>query len=297
MGSLRKMLVLESSDLLLLDEGDRFLVGELENDGAAQGVGLLGLFWRSEIGGMFPECVACPIEEMEIPELETESLVTTAAIRVAAAAPGAVRICLLDSETGEEFPFENGLLEIPLIEGRLEYAWRVCAENSRGNRVARDLTLSVSPAEKAFAVTKDLFPLKVFAQSDRLTFGARLASETGRQLCRSEVSGCRAVVYRLQKNSRGTGRAACHTHGGAGVPVPLASFADRLDASFPWRRDRIGGNFRYTPPVPLGEFCGPRGAYDVAFTVTLKNGTEIVFEYSILVGGRAGTDERNIPFG
>lgn len=289
------MLFLDSSDLLVLDEGDRFLAGELDNDGAAGGVGTLGLYWRSPIGGTRPDRVTCPIEEMEPPELKTEVSVTTVAVRVTASAAGASEMTLTDLDTEIAVPFDGGAAEMPVTGNRRVYRLRAAALNSRGSAVAADLTVYAAAGETKFCVTKDLFPLAVFAPDEMLVFGARIADTAGRPLDRAEIERCSVTVYRQVRNSRGVGRVPAPTPFGAETEVPLTAFLDRPDPAAPWRRDRLGGNFRYAAPVPLAEFCGGRGVYDAVFRVTPRAGNPFRFAYSILAGGKGDAEELNIP--
>lgn len=278
------MLLLESSDLLFLDGEDRFPVGRLDNDGAAAGLGLLGLYWRSPIGGSAPERVDCRIEELEVPELETTSEVTTVALRVRAAAPGATEICLVDLGTGQEVSFQGGLAEIALTAGRYDYAFRVVARNSRSAAITAEGEVSVPSRQTRFFAVKNLFPLIVFMPQARLTFAARLTTRQGRPLERGEVASCVCRVYRLVRNLNGKGRVPCDSRFGVGAEVPLSAFDGEITTAFPWRRDNVGGNFRYGMPEPLATFCGKAGLYDVVFTVRLKNGASFSFGFSLPVG-------------
>ena len=283
------MLVLESSDHLLLDAGDRFPVGALDNDGAADGTGVLGLFWSRAIGGAAPDRVTCPIEELEPPAPEFSAEVTAEAVVVRGGAPGAVRITVYDLDRDGQPAAaaeiaDAGEVEMPLESGRTEYRLRAAVCNSRGAELAEELTVRTPEAEIRFRAVKDPPPLKFFSPDEKITFGARLTvCPGGRLLRRDEVDSCRCAVYRLVKNSRGTGRVPCNTPFGAGAELPMSVFSDALSADPPWRRDAAGGNFLYAPDVPLAGFCGGPGFYDVVFTLRLKNGGSLSFEFSVPV--------------
>ncbi len=288
------MLLLESSDRLILNSGDRFLVGELDNDGAADGTGRLGLFWRAPIGGAAPDRVSCPIEELETPVPEFDAVVTTTAVVVRGSARGAVRLTVRDADAADPdgtAPLADraiadaGETAVPLDAfpaGRTVYRLAASLANSRGSALSR-LIAAAAPAERVrFRTVKDPLPLKFFAPDDRPSFAARLiAYPGGRILRRDEIASCRCTVYRLIKNSRGIGRAPCGTPFGSGVELPLSTVSDAASASPPWRRDAIGGNFRWTPDAPLGDICGGPGFYDVVFTVKVQCGGSIRFTFSI----------------
>ena len=293
------MLLLESDDRLFLDAGDRFPVGRLDNDGAADGAGLLGLFWRAAVGGSAPERVTCGIEELETPEPEFSTEASPAGVLLRASAVGAARMAAFDAENGgallaEAEIADAGQVALPLTEGRNVFRLRAAVYNTRGSELAREITVAAPSAPIRFFAVKDPFPLKIFEPTESLSFAARLAACGGRLLRRDEVRLCRCTVLRLVKNSRGVGRVPCHTRFGEGVEVPLDVFVDTLSAAAPWRRDRIGGNFRWTPGVTLDEMCGGAGIYDVIFTVVLVGGRSIEFEFSIPVGRRR--NRRRFPF-
>lgn len=135
------MLVLDSSDHLLLDPGDRFAVGAFDNDGAADGTGVLGLFWSRAVGGSAPERVTCPVEELEPPKAAFSAETTTLAVIVRGSAPGAVRLAADDLDHGgiraaETDIDDAGEIAVPLERGRTEYRLRAAVYNSRGAGVA-----------------------------------------------------------------------------------------------------------------------------------------------------------------
>ena len=138
------MLLLESGDRLHLDSGDRFLVGELDNDGAADGTGVLGLFWRAPIGGSAPESAACPIEELEPPEPEFSAEVSNAGVVLHASARGAVRLAVFDADGGallaETAIADAGRVALPPFEGGGVRRLRAAVYNSRGAELARTVT-------------------------------------------------------------------------------------------------------------------------------------------------------------
>ncbi len=292
------MLHLESGDRLYLDSGDRFLVGELDNDGAADGTGVLGLFWRAPIGGSAPESAACPIEELETPEPEFSAEVSNAGVVLRASARGAVRLAVFDADGGallaETAIADAGRVALPPFEGGGVLRLRATVYNSRGAELARTVTAGAPDEAARFFAVKDPFPPKVFAPEESLSFAARLTARGGRLLRRGEAASCRCTVWRLVKNSRGIGRVRCGTRFGAGVGVPLSALSDELSAAAPWRRDGVGGNFRWTPDAALAEMCGGPGVYDVVFTVALRAGGSFEFEFSILVGRRRNRGTR--PF-
>ena len=291
------MLVLESSDRLLLETGDRFPVGALDNDGAAGGTGVLGLWWSRAVGGAAPERVTCPVEELEPPAPEFSAEVTAAAIIVRGSAPGAVRLAVSDLGRGgrpaETDIADTGEIAVPLESGRTEYRLRAAVRNSRGAELAEELTVGTPGTAVRLRAVKDPPPLKFFSPDERISFAARLTLCPGGRLPRrDEVESCRCAAYRLVKNSRGVGRVPCNTPFGAGAELPVSVVSDTLSAAPPWRRDRAGGNFLYAPDLPVAELCGGPGFYDVVFTVRLKSGGSVSFEFSVPVARVAGPGAR-----
>ena len=211
------MLVLDSSDHLLLDPGDRFAVGALDNDGAADGTGVLGLFWSRAVGGSAPERVTCPVEELEPPKAAFSAEATTLAVIVRGSAPGAVWLAADDLDHGgiraaETDIDDAGEIAVPLESGRTEYRLRAAVYNSRGAELAEELTVCAPKAAIRLVAVKDPPPPKFFTPDERISFAARLTvCPDGRLLQRNEIDSCRCAAYRLVKNFRGTGRVPCNT--------------------------------------------------------------------------------------
>lgn len=284
------MLRIGSGESLEIEEDESLLgIEKLENDGRVFGAGTIGLDWREPITGSAP-FVTCAVTEENPPRLEPEAAAELTAVRVVCRTVGAVRYEL--EWNGSRFEMTPGDAEtvrghVPISDSAVDYRITIRAVNSRGNAVCFEISISVYAGSARYTVTKNLFPLQAFSPLRQITFAARIAEKgTGALLSPDSVARVTWTRFREIKNVSGTGRVKIGNGEEEISPVPLAGV---LSLTPEWRRDRIGGNFYYTPSETAGEFLGEKGVFDVVFTVRLANGADIRFGWSIL------TDPRAVP--
>ena len=277
-------LTIETGESLVLDEGE-FLsgLGGLANDGDVSGLGAVGLVWRELIGGSAPERVVCRIVEEDVPELVVEAEGEGMKVAVSCGDVGAAAYLAVCGEDETAMTVRNGRAAGNVwAEEDGDCLVIVRAVNSRGNAVSASITVPVYAGTARYRVVKDLFPLRAFRPEEELVFMARITDRrTGAGVKRTDVAGISYSCFDVVKNVNGIGRKPIE--GKERLSAGVGCLSDIISVMEDWQRDDVGGNFRFVPGVNLGDWLGKvKGVFDVTFSVLMKNGAKIEFEWSVI---------------